>query len=123
MAACHRPHAASVRSPESHVRSPPPRYVQQSRSIGYTTHVGALNIAGLRPRNLSLSKLVPVTSRLFRSEPVSHDVFGDYPRDDKVQQVIFAPGFGAAATHLESAKRMTANHCAGAGSIDVDVSS
>src|SRR5207253_10217233 len=52
-----------------------------------------------------------------------HDVFGDDARDKEVQQVVTIAGFGSTAAHLESAKRMAANHGASAGAIDVNVSS
>ena len=49
------------------------------------------------------------------------DVFGHDARNEEVQQIIFSAGFGAAATHLESAKRMTANYRTGARAVDVHV--
>src|SRR5438067_1625207 len=68
-------------------------------------------------------KFVPVTSGLFRSEPVPHDVLGNDARYDKVQQIIFTTGLSAAAAHLEATKWMSPNHCARAGAIDVHISS
>jgi len=70
-----------------------------------------------------LQKLRPIFSRLLGSETVTHDVFSHDPRDNEVQQVIFSAGFGAAATHLKSAEWMAAYHGAGAGAIDVNISS
>ena len=57
----------------------------------------------------------------FGGETVAHDVFRDNTRDEEVEEVIVTTGFGAAATHFESAKGMTADHGAGAGAIDVNV--
>ena len=48
-------------------------------------------------------------------------VFGHYPRHEKVQKIIFATGFGAAAAHFESAKRMPPHNRASAGAIDVNI--
>src|SRR6266508_3254908 len=66
-------------------------------------------------------KFVTVFGRLFRSKPVACDVFGHDARDEEVQQIIFATGFSATAAHLESAERMTADDCAGARTVDVNV--
>ena len=41
---------------------------------------------------------------------------------EKLQQVIAAAGLGAAAAHLEAAKRMPTHHRAGAGAVDVNIS-
>ena len=49
------------------------------------------------------------------------DVFGHDARDEEVQQIICATGFGAAAAHFESAKGMTADDRAGARAVDVNV--
>jgi hypothetical protein len=53
---------------------------------------------------------------------VAHDVFRDDTRDEEVEEVIATTGFGAPATHFESAKGMTPDYRAGAGAIDVNVS-
>src|SRR6267378_5174320 len=66
-------------------------------------------------------KFVTVFRRLFRSEPVTCDVFGHDARDEEVQQIIFATGFSAAAAHLESSEGMTADDCTGARAVDVNI--
>src|SRR6478752_5373010 len=57
----------------------------------------------------------------FGGETVAHDVFGDNARNEEVQQIIAAAGFGAAAAHLESTERMATDHRAGAGAIDINI--
>ena len=52
---------------------------------------------------------------------MAHDVFGHDARNDEIQKIIAAAGFGAAAGHLESAERMAADDGAGAGAIDVNI--
>ena len=59
--------------------------------------------------------------RRFRREAVAHDVFGDDARDQELEQIIAAAGFGAAAAHLESAERMPPDDRAGAAAVDVNV--
>src|SRR6266436_5011699 len=49
------------------------------------------------------------------------DVFGNNARHDKLQKIIGAARFGAAAAHFESAEWMAANVRTGAGAIDVNV--
>src|SRR6184192_1263039 len=66
-------------------------------------------------------KLVVVFGRFFRSKPMACDVFGHDARDEEVQQIIFATGFGSAAAHLESAEGMTADDCTGARAVDVNI--
>src|SRR5437588_7354584 len=66
-------------------------------------------------------KFVTVFRRFFRSEPVTCDVFGHDARDEEVEQIIFAAGFSAAATHLESSEGMTADDCTGARAVDVNI--
>src|SRR4029077_14819491 len=56
-------------------------------------------------------------------EAMSSDVFGDDARHDELQKIIGAARFGAAAAHLESAERMTTDDSAGAGAVDVNISS
>ena len=50
----------------------------------------------------------------FRRETVTGNVFGDDARNYELEKIIGAARFGAAAAHLESAKRVAANDCAGA---------
>jgi hypothetical protein len=52
---------------------------------------------------------------------VACDVFGYDARDEEIEQIIFATGFSAAAAHLKSTKGMTADDCAGAWPVDVDI--
>src|SRR5207302_10923230 len=66
-------------------------------------------------------KFGPIFGRGFRGEAVTHDVFGDNAWDEEVEQVIAAAGFGSAAAHFESAKRMAADHRASAGAIDINI--
>ncbi len=49
------------------------------------------------------------------------DIFGYDPGHNKLQKIIGAACFGAAAAHLESAEWMAADDGASAGAIDVDV--
>ena len=44
------------------------------------------------------------------SESVAGNVFGDHARDDKLQEVIGAAGFGTAAAHFESTERVTSDN-------------
>ena len=52
---------------------------------------------------------------------MAHDVFGDDARDQELEQIIAAAGFGSAAAHFESAEGMAADDRAGAGAIDVNI--
>src|ERR1700719_388784 len=66
-------------------------------------------------------KFVAVLWRFLRGEAVAHDVFADDAREQKLEKIICAPSFGAAAAHLESAEGMATDDRAGAGAIDVNV--
>src|SRR5439155_10632213 len=71
---------------------------------------------------LARQKFLAVFRRLFGRESVTRGVFGHHSRNEEVQQVIFTTGFGAAATHFESAKGMAPDNRAGARAIDIDIS-
>src|SRR5438552_2504539 len=66
-------------------------------------------------------KFVAVFGCFFRRYAVTCDVFRYDARDEEVQQIIFTTCLSAAAAHLESAKRMTANNRAGARAVDVNI--
>ncbi len=67
-------------------------------------------------------KFVAIFRRLFGREAVACGVFGHQARDEKIQEIIFATGLGAAAADFESAKGMAPDNRAGARAIDVNVS-
>src|SRR4029079_10378469 len=62
-----------------------------------------------------------VFGRGFGGEAVAHNVFGDDARDQEIEQIIAAAGFGAAAAHFESTERMAADYRASAGAIDINI--
>src|SRR5207248_9754243 len=66
-------------------------------------------------------KFVTVFGRLFRSKPVAGEGVGHDARDEGVQQISFCTRFSAAAGHLESAERVTADDCPGARAADVNI--
>src|SRR5215469_11669756 len=66
-------------------------------------------------------ELVAISWCFFRSKTVTRDVLGDHAREQKVQKIIRAAGFGAATAHFKSAEWVPPNNCACAGAIDVEV--